>query len=390
VFRSLVALPLALVFGLAGASAAGVSDWSMAGHDAQNTAFNGAEVTLGVTNAARLHPVWTARNVVDTIATDQRVYAILPNGVGPSRVVVMNSADGKVLFNYTPAMLHLTRFADDSPQALAHPDDTLLVGSTRAVVALNPHNGKLHWYAPGGATSLTVDGSTVYTGKYCRSVCGPIATYALNLQNGGRVWQHAGSFAGTPVAVIGGLYEHVSTYGGATEVYSRPGGRLLGVLRINGQWLGDGRNAYAFSYMGTSSGRTPRTRAWIGQISSSGTVVWKADLGKVSSGNAALAYGTLFVPSYRNHPGVVALNARNGRFLWGADVGASSRMVVANHLLYVLHDTTGTVDILRVTNGSLIRRLVIGGWTSRGQTGLMVAGGTLYVLGGNRLVALRP
>jgi outer membrane protein assembly factor BamB len=119
-------------------------------------------------------------------------------------------------------------------------------------------------------------------------------------------------------------------------------------------------------------------------------LLWKADLGRITSGNAALAYGTLFAPSNRHNPGVIALNARTGKYVWGANIGPSSNMVVANRLIYVLHDTTGTVDILRTSNGTLVRRLLIGGYTRRGGTGLMVAGGTLYVLGGNGLVALRP
>src|SRR5947208_2584156 len=106
----------------------------MAGHDAQNSAFNSTELTLGATNVARLHPVWTVRHISRAIATYERVYAILPNPSGPSRVVVMNAADGKVLLTYTPAMLHLTKYVDDTPHGLAHPGDTLIVASTRAVV----------------------------------------------------------------------------------------------------------------------------------------------------------------------------------------------------------------------------------------------------------------
>jgi outer membrane protein assembly factor BamB len=388
--RLAAALGAALLLGLTSVSAAPVSTWSMAGHDAQNTAFNNTEFALGAQNVARLHPVWTARGVLNAIATDQRVYAIVSNGVAPPRVVVMNAADGKVLLAYTPAMLHLTRFTDDIPQALAHPDDTLVVASTRAVVALNPHNGKLRWYSPGGATSLVVNGSTVYTGKVCRRVCGPLATYALDLRTGRRIWQHPGNLAGAPTVVNGGLYVPIDASTGSTRVYSQKTASFLGTLRISADWLGDVRSAYAFALMNARSNGTVARRAWIGQISSSGTVVWKADLGKVASGNPVLAYGDVFVPSNRHHPGVIGLNARTGAFLWGADIGASSNMLVANHLLYVLHSTTGTVDVLRTANGTLVRRLTIAGFSRRGGTGLMVAGGTLYARSTNGLVALRP
>jgi hypothetical protein len=64
-------------------------------------------------------------------------------------------------------------------------------------------------------------------------------------------------------------------------------------------------------------------------------------------------------------------------------------MVAANHLLYVLHDAVGRVDIMRASNGAVLRSIKVPGFNNRGETGVMVAGGTLYVLGGNGLVALR-
>jgi len=117
--------------------------------------------------------------------------------------------------------------------------------------------------------------------------------------------------------------------------------------------------------------------------------VWKADLGRIVAGNPVLAYNTLFLPSNRHHPGVIALNATNGRYLWGADVGPSSSMVVANHLLYVLNDALGRVDIIRASNGVVLRSIKVPGFNNRGATSVMVAGGTLYVLGGNGLVAYK-
>jgi outer membrane protein assembly factor BamB len=387
VFRSLIALLAALLLGVTGASATGISTWSVAGHDAQDTSFNSTETALSELNVARLHVIWTAPGATSAIATDQRVYAILSAGTAPARVVVLNTVDGKNLFTFTPAMMRLSRAAGDTPSALAHPDDTLIVGSTRETVALNPHNGHLRWYVAGGATTITVSGTTVYTGKLCAGACGAAVTSAIGLTSGKPLWRRNG-FLGSPVAVNGLLYAHLGLYGGITQVLNPRSGRLLGTLNLNARWLGDSAHSYAFVLPGVNPNTGAVGRAWIGQIGVNGATQWRADLGTIKEGNPALAYGDLFVPSNRHHPGVIALDARTGRYLWGVDCGVSSNLVVANHLVYVLNDTTGRLIILRTSNGSLVRTIPVPGFNNRGAKDLMVAGGRVFVLGGNGLVAL--
>ena len=387
--RILAILAVVLVIGASDVSAATVSTWSMFGHDAHDSSFNANESTLGSGNVRLLHVAWSVGRVSSAIATDQRVYIIQPVLLSPSKVVVLNAADGKVLLTYTPAMLRLQRGANDSPMALAHPDDTLVVANLREVVALNPHTGALRWYSAGGATSLVANWPALYTGKGCQNPCGILASYALDVQTGRKIWSHAGNFGQTPAALNGLLYQTVGQQSGTTHVYNQSSGRLVGTLQINARWLGDSHRAYAFVLVGRQPGSATLGRSWIGEIAPNGVAVWKADLGRIVAGNPVLAYNTLFLPSNRHHPGVIALNATNGRYLWGADVGPSSSMVVANHLLYVLNDALGRVDIIRASNGVVLRSIKVPGFNNRGATGVMVAGGTLYVLGGNGLVAYK-
>jgi hypothetical protein len=388
--RFIAVLTTCLLVAASNASASSVSTWSMSGHDAHDTSFNPDETALGVGNVRLLHVVWSVAHVSSAIATDSRVYVIRPLRFASSQVAVLYAADGKNLFVYTPAMLRLQRGAFDTPMALAHPDDTLVVANTREIVALNPHNGRLRWYAGGGATGIVVNWPVVYTGKGCQNPCGELASYALDLRTGKRIWTHRGNLAQTPVLMKGLLYQTVGQRSAVTHVYSQSSGHLAGLLQINARWLGDAHRAFAFVLVGRLPGSASVGRSWVGEIGANGVAVWKADLGKILAGNPVLAYNTLFLPSNRHHPGVIALNASNGRFLWGADVGPSSSMVAANHLLYVLNDTVGRVDIMRTSNGAVLRSLKVPGFNNRGDTGLMIAGGTLYVLGGNGLVAFRP
>jgi outer membrane protein assembly factor BamB len=361
----------------------------MFGHDAHDSSFNPDESQLSATNVRLLHVVWSAPRVSSAIATDSRVYVIRPVRFAASQVAVLYAADGKNLLIYTPAMLRLQRGAFDTPMALAHPDDTLLVANMRETVALNPHNGHLRWYASGGGTSMVVNWPYVYTGKGCQNPCGVLASYALDVRTGRRIWTHPGNFGQTPGVMNNLLYQTVGEHGAVTHVYNQVSGHQVGMLQINARWVGDAHRAFAFVLLGRPPGSASVGRSWVGEIAANGVAVWKADLGKILEGNPVLAYNTLFVPSNRHHPGVVALNATDGRYLWGADVGASSSMVVANHLLYVLNDAVGRVEVMRTSNGSVVRSVSIPGFNNRGNTGLMVAGGMLYVLGGNGLVAFR-
>jgi outer membrane protein assembly factor BamB len=132
---------------------------------------------------------------------------------------------------------------------------------------------------------------------------------------------------------------------------------------------------------------------WLGRISRTGKPMWKVPLGNLrqfAATTPVLAYNTLYVQSNRFHPGVLAINASTGQIRWGADIGMTTSLVAANHLLFALQ-RNGQIVVLSAETGKLLRAMAVpGAFTPDSSTGLMVAGGTLYRLSGNGLTAFRP
>jgi outer membrane protein assembly factor BamB len=391
VLRILAVAAAGLALLISPVRATGISTWEVAGHDAQNTSYNADETALSSTSIARLHQVWTAPLPTAggvAIATDQRVYLADRLATGWPQVLVLNSTDGQNLLTLTPAMLHLSG-SNDRPETLAHPDDTLIVGALREVVALNPHTGALRWKQPGGATSLTVNASTIYTGKSC--ACTSLTGYAYDLTTGHRLWQHVKTDGSAPSAIDGHLFAMNTTAVGASEtnIYDPTTGRLQGTVTVPVlHWLGDATHAYAFVPALPATPKTSATRGWIGQMGPGGATVWRSDLGAARTGNPVLAGHTLYVPSDRHSPGVVALDARTGHYLWGADVGRSASMAGANGLLYVLNGATGRLSVLNMTTGRELRVITLPAFKGGGAGALQVAGGQVYVMGAKALTAL--
>jgi outer membrane protein assembly factor BamB len=179
-----------------------------------------------------------------------------------------------------------------------------------------------------------------------------------------------------------------------TRVYDPVHGGRVATFALDASWFGDGANVYAQVTNGPRQGVPARGRSWIGRITSYGTTSWKTDLWHITEGNPVMNRTAIFTPSNRHSPGVIALNRRTGKLLWGANIGPSVSLVGANGVLYVLHEGTGTVDLLNMSSGALLRRVLVPGYKylgiTYGPTDMMVAGGTLYVLSDTGLVAMRP
>jgi outer membrane protein assembly factor BamB len=389
--RVLLAFCLAQLLALYAPLSLSASSWLMTGHDAQGTAFNPGEQLIGRSSVLRLHTVWSYPFAVQAVATDAHVFAITVSPSSPHyHVVVLDARSGKVIHSYLPAALHLTGGPSDNPQVLAYAQGRLIVGAAREVVALNPYSGRVFWRAAGGADVVVVQGATIYTGKGCQSACGAMASYAIDLQTGRILWQHPGNFGGRPTLIGGLLYQTWGEYGGQTHVYDPHHGTLLARLPLNAEWAGDGVHTYADVRAAPGPGQAG-AKSWLGRIGPQGKPAWKVNLGSVAgNGWPALAYSTLYVPSHRFHPGVIAVNAANGQIRWGADLGPDIALAAANHLLFALHQTSGRLDVLSTDGGQTVRTLTLPRYRYAGISGLFVAGGTLYVDAGNGLTALQP
>jgi outer membrane protein assembly factor BamB len=104
----------------------------------------------------------------------------------------------------------------------------------------------------------------------------------------------------------------------------------------------------------------------------------------------ALAYGALYVVSQGAYSGSVqAIAAATGRTLWTRTFPGlgGTRPLVADHLLLVMAGRN--VVLLDAGSGRTVRQIALPVAAGM-RLPLMIAGGTLYVLNGTALIALRP
>jgi len=372
--------------GFSPSPAARPSSWRMADYDAQATRFNGVERVIGSASVGLLHPVWTVPHVLQAVAIGRLVFAVTNSATA---VAVVDGASGKILRTVT--LTSLRARGGDRINALAYASGMLLVATALDIFALDPTTGRQVWRLPGGATELVVSGSTIYTGKYCETACGSFAAYAIDLNTGRPLWQHQGNFSDLPVLIAGRLYQRWFTHGGEARIYEPRSGQLVATLPLSARWLGDAHDAYAEVVPRVQGeGGTPQRLSLI-RVGPTGKPAWKVDLGPASSSPPVLAYHTLFIPSNRFHPGIIAVDARNGHILWGADIGRDVSLIAANHLIFALHSEVKAVDILDAGSGRLVRRLDLSSARVGTFDSMLIAGGALYlVAGGQGMVALRP
>lgn len=374
------------------ALAHGRGSWPMAGHDIHNSNNNPTERSLGTRTISALRQTWyySARNPYQVIATAARIYALVPHGRAGA-LVILDARTGKLLHLLTAATLHLT--PGDDLAALTYVRGEVIVGGgLRSVVAVDAASGRFRWRAQASGIYLAADGNTIYTGKGCQEVpksCGLLASYAINARTGRILWQHPGNGGGPPVVVAGRLYQRWGIERGNTRVYDPHSGAPVATLLLDATWTGDGQSACALVQNAVQN-----SPAWIGRIAADGRPAWKFQLGHVSPlvGGLAFAGGAVFTASNRFHPGVVALGAARGKFLWGADVGPTRQLIVANGLLFALR-TDGATAILDSSTGRSIRRLAAPAVLQPDVAPIyseLIANGTLYDVGENGIVALKP
>lgn len=377
-------LAVAACFGLAAPLAFGDSSWPMPGHDAQSTNFNAGEHTLGVNTVGRVHRVWTYTGASRAIVAGNRVFALSRIGTssGNLNIAVLDARTGRRLHLFTPAALRLQSGSKDQPLALAYAGGRLILGAAREVLAINPGSGHVLWRSSGGASGMTIVGGTIYTGTGCRIPCGARQSYALDLRSGKVMWAH--TEGGWPVLIADRLYQSSGSGRQQTSVYDPKTGALIAQLPLNAFWTGDARGVYAAvtsASIGTSLER----------IASTGKPAWKVPLGHPQGASIpVLAYHTLFAQSNRFHPGIVAVAAATGKVVWAQDTGGNITLVGANHVLYALHQSSGRVDVMRTDTGKIVRSIQAPGYRQSGSWDEQVAGGSLYVMDGSRIIAMRP
>ncbi len=362
------------------------SSWPQGQHDARGTNFNGSEKMLSARTVRTLHVAWTYPRVTAAVASGSLVYGVFDgNTIGSSPgVVVINAQTGTVTRHFSARQLGLR--TQDVPRSVAVWNGRLLVSTTRQVLSMNPGTGKVDWRVPGGADALVVSGHTIYTGKGCQNPCGLQASQSIDLSTGKLLWTHAGNFGHVPALIGGHLYQAWGEYNGRTNVYAPTSGRLLGTMPIYGEWTGDAHHTYAYVVTGQS---ITDKHAALKEIGPDGRARWSTSLGRAGDGYLVYAYSTIYSGSYRFSPGMVAINAANGRIRWAANLGQYLHLAAANHLLVVANDQTGQISVLNAGSGRVLRQLILPD-KPHAVSGLTIAGGAIYVTDGSGLTAIRP
>jgi PQQ-like domain len=366
---------------LSPARAAGDASWPVSGHDAQSSGFNPAEQLIGKSNVKLLRRSWNYHDAYRAVVSGGRVVVVAGNGLRNQRVVMLDAVTGRALRTIAATSLHLG--STDEITDLAFDAGKVVVATTGALIGIDSASGKVIWRDAGGATFLTAAGGVAYTGKGCQNPCGALASFAIEDQTGRIRWRHEGNFGGPPVLIGGHLYQSWGEYRGETRVYDPGSGGLIATMPLLASWTGNSTYTYADVFAGLGK------PSWLGKIGASGRPGWRVKLGVVGGGNPVLAYGSVFLPSNRFHPGVIAVRARDGKVLWGADLGSNLSLAAANQLIYVLRQRSGRVNVLNASSGAQVATLQTPAYKAAGTGEVLVANGALYVVGGGSVSAFR-
>lgn len=265
------------------------------------------------------------------------------------------------------------------------------------LVALDAASGSVIWRqrvdAPISGAPAT-DGSAVYVSGRDGSA------WAVDAADGKVIWQVTGTpgraaYVGTAAPTIGdravifpssgGDLMAVLKIGGGTKIWqaSLAGKRLGRAFALTPDVTGDAVIAGKTLFAGSGAGRT------VAMSASSGERLWSA--GEGALGPVAVAGGSLFLVN--DEAKLVRLNAETGEVIWSVEmpyfttdkvkrrkgifahygpVMAGGRIIVAS--------SDGTLRAFDPANGSLVHTAEIPGGAASQPA---VAGGTLYIVGGN-------
>ncbi len=265
------------------------------------------------------------------------------------------------------------------------------------LVALDAASGAILWRqrvdAPISGAPAT-DGQAVYVSGRDGSA------WAVDAADGKVIWQVVGTpgkaaYVGTAAPSIGdravifpssgGDLMAVLKIGGGTKIWqaSLAGKRLGRAFALTPDVTGDAVIAGKTLFAGSGAGRT------VAMSASSGERIWSA--GEGALGPVAVAGGSLFLVN--DEARLVRLNAETGEVIWSVEmpyftndrikrrkgiyahygpVLAGGRIVVAS--------SDGTLRVFDPANGALVHSAEIPGGAASQPA---VAGGTLYVVGGN-------
>lgn len=369
-------LPFLFYLGLLSApgQALAADSWLVPQHDAGHSAYNPGVTWLYGNTVGTLRSLWSVPGVTAEVATDREVFALTS-----SRLLILDATSGRTL--HSPTVAGLTGYATgEYTTSLAYGHGTVLVGTHRTVVGVDPHTGHRRWRVALGASALTVAGDTLYTAQSCPAGCTTPASAAITINTGRVEWRHQGNGGQEPTILGPYEYQAWGLTGGTTRVYETVTGVAAATLPYYGIWYGDSGGTYLsrLSAGGRSGG--------ISRIGPTGKPLWTVKVGNVVPA-VALAYHRVFATESSPYPSVVSLEGSTGKARWSTRVTAADAILVA-HSVVLAHDpTTGAIFALNSSTGAL-EGVLTGRSAWKGSAVLTVAGRNVYLISSTGLTAL--
>ncbi len=289
------------------------------------------------------------------------------------------------------------RDADASGGGVAYGNGTVFVTSDFAqLVAIDAATGAIKWrqsFAAGVGGAPTVRDGTVYV------VARDSSAWAIRATDGKVIWQLSGAPSKSGMT---GVSAPVVTAG--TVIFPFPSGFMSGVLRQSGYQLWQAKVPGARSGVGYASivdltgdpvvvGTTVYAGSSAGKLAAfdidTGERLWSATEGATSP--VQVAGNAVFLTSDNGQ--IVRLDAKTGQQIWAKnlphyvkentrkqrDITVNYGPVLAGGKLFVA-SSDGVLRVFNPVNGAMIGQTGIPGGAT---TDPVVAGRTLYVVGGN-------
>lgn len=346
-----------------GVSATAYVNWAQLGFDACHTGFNPNELILGPSNVGALALAWTHQTGGDVISTLAVANGMLYAASLDEYLYALNAKTGALLWKFQMS-------GADYPTPVVV-NGVVYVAGGSYLYALRATDGKLLWkYTANYYAYLpTVVDGVVYFGAND-------GLYAVKADTGTLIWKSGDNVWMGYTAVANGIVYVTASQVGQLYAFDASTGALL--------WISDKYHGNSpvvtngIVYLGTEG--SPYGPGVIALKADTGAFLWNFQTQDAIFNSPAVAYGTVYLQagynSYDNY--LYALDAQTGELKWSFYNAPSTYIspVVANGVVYTFSFAWGSSDGLQAVD-ALTGQLL---WQDESLFGsAIVANGWMYV-----------
>jgi outer membrane protein assembly factor BamB len=348
-------------------TASGDTVWRQYGFNAAHTSFNDNETILNRSNVSRLVHAWSVRVGQIDPSTPVLGFSNLFFSRG-GHVTALKARSGNKLWE------SFSCFGCQIPQP-ALGQGVLIVGNTRGfLTGYEPSTGVPRWFVDVGGTITSapaVKDGTIY-------VTNGVDAVAVDERSHRELWRFRPGDSifldNTPAVGNGAIYVTGARNNAVFALDQATGQKLW---RHNLQ-----------THFGTSAPSVANGIVYVGGdflfalSAADGHLVWVNHSVGVDVSTPAIAYGKVFVDAEDPAPGLFAFNARDGSFVWQAEVAdeSSDAVTVANGVVYEMEE--GQLNMFDAQDGSFLGSIAApkgGLFDGSFNSQPVVANGTLYI-----------